>query len=54
MLPLRFIAESSGFEVNWNANTQTITITSGGVNKETETISVQNIENKMKMCLLFI
>lgn len=47
MLPIRFIAKSFGFDVDWNVNTQTITITSKRANEENKTIVSQNItENK--------
>jgi len=29
LVPLRFVAENFGVEVNWNANTQTVTIVTG-------------------------
>ncbi|MCD8089593.1 MAG: hypothetical protein LUD81_03045 [Clostridiales bacterium] len=37
LVPLRFLAESLGFEVEWNAETQEITITKG---TETETVTL--------------
>ncbi len=41
MLPIRFIAEGFKFGVNWNKDTQTITITSKGI-KENETVAEEN------------
>ncbi len=47
MLPIRFIAESFGFDVDWNVNTHIITITSKKANEENKTIVSANItENK--------
>ncbi len=45
MLPIRFIAEGFKFGVNWNKDTQTITITSKGI-KENETVAEENSQNK--------
>ncbi len=42
MLPIRFIAESFGFDVEWNQNNKTITITKNDENKST---SEENTEN---------
>ena len=46
MLPIRFIAESFGFDVEWNENNKTITITNSD---EIENIQKKNTENTTEM-----
>ncbi|MBR1442384.1 MAG: hypothetical protein IJ583_02500 [Firmicutes bacterium] len=45
MLPLRFVSEGFGFDVEWDNNTKTITVTQNDINTaDTEKVTVENTE----------